>query len=141
MSRIQQLAWAFAALFFVVYILTNIPAFNDAEGRNFGLFVINPIDNVVHLLTALLGALAAWKSARWSKWFFIIFGVLYELDAVAGIFQQRGLLDGTVFTQAGGSPSFSTTNILLNLPHVAIATVMILLGLYATRINRAAARA
>lgn len=127
-SPIQKLAWVFAALFFVVFIITNIPAFNDAQGRNFGLFKIDPIDNIVHLLTVIIGAVAAWYSARFSRWFFLIFGLLYGLDAYVGLVMSRGLLDFSVFTRGSGSPDFSIVNIAINAPHVAIAAAMIFIG-------------
>jgi hypothetical protein len=129
MTKIQKCAGAFGALFLLVFALTNIPAFNDAEGKNFGLFAIDPIDNVVHFLTAVLGGIAAWKSVQWSRWFLVIFGVLYMADAGAGMFFQRGLLDTSLFTQPGGSPDFGLTNWLLNVPHIGIAGIMIWLGL------------
>ncbi len=128
MTTIQKCAGAFAALFLLVFVLTNVPTFNDAQGRNFGLFVINPIDNVVHFLTAVIGGVAAWKSPGWSKRFLVLFGVLYMADAAAGMLLQRGLLDFTIFTQPGGGPSFGLTNWLLNVPHIGIAGVMIWLG-------------
>ena len=126
---IQKLAWIFATLFLLVFIVTNVPAFNDAQGRNFGLFKIDPIDNLVHLLTAIIGGFAAWYSRRASKWFFIIFGVLYELDAVVGLLFSRGLLDTSIFTQGAGAADFGIINIALNIPHIIIASIMIAIGL------------
>lgn len=128
MRSIQRLALAFGVLFLIVFVITNVPAFNDAQGRNFGLFVINPIDNIVHLLTAILGVLAGWCSPRWSRWFLAFFGILYGADAAVGMFLQRGLLDFSVFTQPGGTPDFGLTNWLLNIPHIGIAVVMVWLG-------------
>src|SRR5947209_2755129 len=98
LTIIQKLAWVFAVMFLLVVIITNVPAFNDARGYNFGLYKIDPIDNIVHFLTFVIGSICAWYSARFSKWFFVIFGALYGLDALAGLFLQRGLLDTTVFT-------------------------------------------
>lgn len=127
MKIIQKYALYFAIAFLVVFIITNIPAFNDSEGRNFGLFKIDTIDNFVHLLTAVLGFIAVWRSPRASAMFLLVFGILYEADAAVGLFLSRGLLDTSVFFSIG-SPDFSMNNILLNLPHIVIATVMIRLG-------------
>ena len=126
---IQKLAWIFAALFLLVFIITNIPVFNDAEGRNFGLLKIDPIDNIVHLLTAIIGGVAAWYSRRASKLFFVMFGGLYELDAIVGLLFSRGLLDTSIFTQGVGSADFGIINIALNIPHIIIASIMIGIGL------------
>ncbi len=136
MTKIQKCAGAFGVLFLVVFVLTNVPAFNDEQGRNFGLFVINPIDNIVHLLTAVLGLVAAWKSPMWAKWFLVLFGILYMADAAAGMFFQRGLLDFSLLTEPGGGASFGLTNWLLNAPHIGIAGLMIWFG-YALSHSRA----
>ncbi len=128
MTRIQKWALGFGVLFLLVFVVTNIPAFNDAEGRNFGLFAINPIDNIVHLLTAVLGLLAGYFSARWSVWFFRLSGLVYGADTLTGLFLQRGFLDGTVFTLSGGSPDFGLTNIAINAPHIALTAVMLYVG-------------
>ena len=127
-TTIQKLAWVFAVMFLLVVVMTNIPAFNDARGYNFGLYKIHLIDNVVHLLTFIIGGICAWYSARLSKWFFIFFGILYGLDALTGLFLQRGVLDFSVFTNFGGSPNLGFTNILVNLPHVIIAVAMVWIG-------------
>lgn len=134
MTRIQQVAWIFAVLFFVVFAITNIPAFNDAQGYNFGLFKIDPIDNVVHLLTAIIGALAAWCSAKWSRWFLVVFGIFYGLDALVGLLAQKGLLDLSIFLQAASdssklwNPDVGIRNFLVNGPHIGISAAMVSAG-------------
>lgn len=125
---IQKFAWVFATIFFIVFVITNIPAFNDTHERNFGLFKIDPIDNIIHLLTAVISATVAWYSARLSRWFLILFGLLYWLDAFVGIGMSRGLLDFSIFTQGAGSPDFSLVNMAINAPHIAIASAMIFVG-------------
>ena len=133
MTLVQKWAWVFAGFFLFVYVITNIPAFNDAQGYNFGLFKIDPIDNVVHLITAILGAVAAWHSAHWSRRFLWIFGILYALDAATGMVSQLGLLDlslihNTLLGETVVNPDFGIKNWLINAPHIAIAAVMISLG-------------
>lgn len=137
-TPIQKVALAFAVLFMFVYIVTNVPAFNDAQGYNFGLFKIDPIDNVVHLLTAIFGLLAAWYSARASRWFLCLFGAFYGMDAAVGMFTQRGLLDFTVFLQAASgepllNPDLSIRNFLVNGPHIVIAAAMVWSGGWLSR--------
>ena len=128
-TKIQTIAYVFALFFLLVVLVTNIPMFNDERGYNFGLYKIDPADNVIHFLTAVISAICGWYSAKASKWFLILFGALYGLDATAGLFFQRGLLDLTLFTELGGSPDFGLTNLFVNLPHIAIAAVMIWLGI------------
>lgn len=133
MTLVQKWAWIFAGFFLFVYIITNVPAFNDAQGYNFGLFKIDPIDNVVHLLTAILGGVAAWSSVKWSRWFLVVFGILYALDALTGMVSQLGLLDlslihNTLLGETIVNPDFSIKNWLINAPHIGISAVMISLG-------------
>lgn len=130
---IQKVAFGFAVLFLLVFVTTHVPAFNDAQGYNFGLFKIDPIDDVVHLLTALAGFLAAWHSAKWSRRFLVFFGTLYALDAATGMLSQLGLLDlslihNTLLGETILNPNFSITNWLVNGPHIVISAAMIWSG-------------
>ena len=127
------MAFGFAVLFLLVWIATHVPAFNDAQGYNFGLFKIDPIDDIVHLLTALIGFFAAWYSTGASRKFLFIFGMLYALDAAAGLLSQLGLLDLSLIYSAlsGGTivdPDLSVKNFLINGPHIVISAVMIWAG-------------
>lgn len=125
----RNAAWFFAILFLIVVVITNIPAFNDERGYNFGLYYIDPIDNLVHFLTFLIGGISAWYSSRSAKIFLIVLGTLYGLDAMVGLFLDRGLLDLTVFTEAKGMSNFSVTNLFVNLPHIVISAAMLWCGL------------
>jgi hypothetical protein len=133
MTIIQKWAAVFAGLFLIVFVTTHVPAFNDAQGYNFGLFKIDPIDDIVHLLTAILGFIAAWRSPKWARMFLVVFGILYALDAATGMVSQLGLLDlslihNTLLGETVLNPDFSVTNWLVNAPHIVISAAMISLG-------------
>lgn len=128
MKKQQKWAWFFTVVFLLVVFVTNFPAFTDAQGYNFGLFKIDPIDNVVHTLTFIIGALCAWWGAATASWFLLLGGALYGFDAAAGMFAQRGVLDMSLFTQPSLGPNFGLTNFLINGPHIIIAAIMIWLG-------------
>ena len=132
-TPIQKVAAAFAALFLLVFVSTHVPAFNDAQGYNFGLFKIDPIDDVVHLLTAILGLVAAWYGVRASRLFLVVFGTLYALDALTGMVSQLGLLDlslihNTLLGATIVNPDFGIKNWLINAPHIVISAAMIYSG-------------
>ena len=55
-------------------------------------------------------------------------GILYGLDAVVGLTQGRGFLDGSIVTKGMGAPDFSATNILVNLPHIVLAAIAVVFG-------------
>ncbi|MBV9159764.1 MAG: DUF4383 domain-containing protein [Candidatus Kaiserbacteria bacterium] len=136
--KIRYVAAGFAVLFFLVWITTHVPAFNDARGYNFGLFKIDPIDDVVHLLTALIGFLAAWHGARSSRIFLVVFGALYALDALTGMVSQLGLLDlslihNTLLGETILNPNFGIVNWLVNMPHIVISAAMIYSGVWGWR--------
>jgi hypothetical protein len=119
---LQLTAWVYLAGFAFVVFITHVSAFNDAEGRLFGLFKIDPRDDVVHALSAVAGAVVA-VSGRWIRSSLWIVAVLYGLDALVGMFTGLGLLDLSMFTQTWGSPDFGLRNWAINLPHFVITGV------------------
>jgi hypothetical protein len=125
---LKKLAWLYTFGFLGIFILCHTPPLNDEQGRLLGLFKIDPIDDIVHLLSGLAGALVAWAAPGWIPLYFKIIGILYELDAVVGMTMSRGLLDLSVFTLGPGSPDFSPTNWALNLPHIVLAGIALWIG-------------
>jgi hypothetical protein len=118
----------YAAGFVGVFLVTHAPGAIDAQGRLFGLFKIDPIDDIVHLLSGLAGILVAVWATAWIAVYLIAVGVLYGLDAIIGLVASRGLLDGSIFTQGPGPADFSTTNFLVNLPHIVLAGLALVIG-------------
>jgi hypothetical protein len=123
MSPLQRCAALYALLAGGVVLFGYLPGVTDADGRMLGLFFIDPIDDLVHGLTALVAAICAWHSARWSRVFLWAFCLLYGCDILTGLLLQRGTLDLTVFTQPGGYPDIGLTNLALNLPHVGLVAL------------------
>jgi hypothetical protein len=112
----------------VVVALGWIPSLSPHthHGRMmFGAFEITHVDDITHGLTALAAFVAALHSDRASRLFLITFGSYYALDATFY------LLDGFVNDQ----PWLS--DILLNLPHVVVSSVMLAVA-YAARSRQAA---
>ena len=119
-------AVAFGVFFGLVVALGYIPALNggmdhvamSASGEHMmmGLYMIGPADDVTHGLTALLFLLAGLTSARWARLALIAFGWYYAMDAA--IYLVTGLIQAKPFV----------SNILLNLPHVILSTIMLVLA-------------
>ena len=114
MSR--SLTLGFAAVFTIVVAIGYIPAFITTEGSErlmFGLFELSLIDDITHGVTALAALAAAAAGRRACMVFLTAFGFYYGLDAVFylvyGLFNEQGFM----------------ADILLNLPHVGIATIML----------------
>lgn len=122
MRTIQTVTWGLAVLFGLVVITGAIPYFNPG-GLQFGLFKIDPIDNFVHILTAIFAAFASWHSIRLSTIVLKVISVIYGIDAFCGLVLSRGFLDLSFITEGIGSPDFGITNLLINAPHVGIVAV------------------
>lgn len=122
---IRLLGFAYFALFVFVVVLGYIPGVNDANGRMFGLFELDLYDDALHLFSGLWAGAAALLSSRAATNYFRLFGVLYFLDGVMGLFLGSGYLDFGIFIN--GMLDL-TTRIFANLPHLAIGGFAILAG-------------
>jgi len=127
-GTLRKLAWVYAAGFLGVFLVTHTPGLSDVEGRLFGLFKIDPIDDVAHLLSGLAGALVAGWATRHLSLYFKVIGVAYGLDVVVGMALSRGFLDLSVFTQGPGAADLSLRNFLLNAPHIPISVIALVAG-------------
>ena len=101
-STLRTLGWLYTAGFLGIFLICHTPGFTDADGKLFGLFRIDPIDDFVHLLSGIAGALISWRGTRYLPAYFIVIGILYDLDAVVGMTMSRGLLDLSVFKSRPG---------------------------------------
>lgn len=82
---IRVVAVVFGILFLLAGILGFSPSFapNDMLG---GYFHVNPAHNLIHLVTGLIALWVGFGSVHASKMFFRIFGVIYVLVALLGVY-------------------------------------------------------
>ena len=132
-TLVQKLAWFYAANFLFIVILSHWPGLTDQQGRLLGLFQIDPIDDIFHLLSGIVAVLVALRSHRWSVLYFKIAGIPYGIDAFTGLFFSREFLNGDIFTEGLGASDFSVHNLLVNLPHVVILVTMLWIGFWLSR--------
>lgn len=125
---LRKVAWLYAAGFVGVFLVTHAPGATDAAGRLFGLFKIDPIDDVVHLLSGLAGVVVAARAVRFIPLYLQLVGILYGLDALVGLAVSRGFLDGSLFTQGPGPADFGLRNVRINLPHIVLAGIALAVG-------------
>jgi arginine exporter protein ArgO len=128
---IRSVTAGFVVLFALVVAMGYVPAFVTAvhgeERTLFDLFKISLLDDVTHAGTAVAAAVAVAHSRRACLLFLTAFGFYYALDAI--FFLIYGVL----------SHQAPMANLMLNAPHVAIATVMLgLVYWWAPREERAA---
>ena len=114
-NMMEKLGWAFGIVLTLVGILGFVPGIASG-GLLLGIFMVDPLHNIVHLLSGLLalGAVSMWKS--YLKLYFQVFGVVYALVAVIGLVQGNTILGILVVNMAD------------NLLHVAIAAAALWAG-------------
>lgn len=118
---IKRIAVIFGAILVLVGILGFVPGVTtfspDVEhGRLFGLFAVDTVHNMVHLVSGVAAMLAGYTSEA-SRMFFKVFGVIYALLAVLGF-------------GYGNEPLFGVmaSNLLDAALHTIIAAVALFLG-------------
>jgi Domain of unknown function (DUF4383) len=122
--RVAALALAVALLFAAA--TDYIPAFIDAQGRIFGLFQLDIYKDALHVASGLW-ALASMLSQRSAMFFLRVFGTLYFLDGVMGVFTGSGYLDLSIFID-GVRNSPLVVKVLSSLPHLALGAIGIAVG-------------
>ncbi|WP_315783930.1 MULTISPECIES: DUF4383 domain-containing protein [unclassified Bradyrhizobium] len=122
--RIAALALAAALLFAAA--TDYIPAFIDAQGRVFGLFQLDIYKDALHVASGLW-ALASTLSRRSAVFFLRVFGTLYFLDGVMGVFTGAGYLDLSIVIDGIRNTSL-LVKVLSSLPHLALGALGIAVG-------------
>src|SRR3569833_183355 len=117
-SAVQWLAWFYCAYFFFIVALSHWPGLTDRQGRLMGLYTIDPIDDIFHLLSGLGAGIAAYHSAKWSINYFKWAGIPYLIDAITGCFFSTEFLNGEWCRSGFGSSDLSLPNVLRNGPHI-----------------------
>ena len=96
-----------------------IPAFIDAQGRVFGLFHLDIYKDALHVASAAWALVAALISRRAAFLFLGVFGALYFLDGVMGVFTGSGFLDLSILIYGILNVS-PLVKFLSSLPHLAL---------------------
>lgn len=119
---LKRIAIVFGAVFIIIGILGFVPGItpgmdDGGHGRLFGVFAVDPLHNIVHILTGIVAVACGIKSEAASRTYFKVFGVVYALVAVIGFFYGRDPLFGIM-----------AHNMADAVLHTAIAIVSLLLG-------------
>lgn len=125
-----------AVIFGVVYLLVGLLGFTVTSGVGFlatrgnlllGLFMVNPLHNIIHLLVGVVLLLGGLVGVRLAKSLNITVGAVYLLLGIVGLF----ILDSSVNILAlnGGD----------NALHFASAALLLIVGLAADRSRTAVA--
>lgn len=80
-------------VFLIIGILGFIPTASP-HGMLFGLFYINPLHNIVHLLTGGIGLWVGGKNEDSAILFFQVIGIIYAIVAILGFIYKQGAIFG-----------------------------------------------
>ena len=94
MTLVQKAATVFGAVFVVVGILGFVPAFTP-DGHLLGIFEVNGVHNIIHLVSGV-AALALSRTHKNARLYFQVFGIVYGLVTLLGVFYGDNDLLGIV---------------------------------------------
>lgn len=112
---VQKLAWVFGIVLLAVGILGFVPGVT-ANGMLLGIFEVDGLHNVIHLLSGIVAVLAARGSAAYARLYFKVFGVVYGLVTILG------------FVQGGSVLGLFMVNMADNVLHLVIAAAALYIG-------------
>ena len=112
---LKNLAWVFAVVFVVVGVLGFVPGITT-DGHFLGIFEVDTLHNLIHLVSGIVAAAVALSSAKNQKLYFQIFGVVYAAVAVVGLVQGDTVL------------GLIATNMADHILHVVLALVLLYAG-------------
>ena len=85
-------ALVLGAVLTLIGILGFIPVFAP-RGYLFGIFAIDPVHNIVHLISGIVGLAAGLSPfARYARWYALAFGIIYALVTIIGFVQRTTVL-------------------------------------------------
>lgn len=118
-ARLYARIFGFVAL--LIGILGFVPGISSGgSGSGFllGIFAINPLHNLIHILTGLVGIFAGYYAGgNYARMYALVFGVVYALVTVLGFTPL--VVDGSLL---GLIPVNMADNVL----HIAIAASALL---------------
>jgi hypothetical protein len=126
MDRYRIAALLLGAALLFAAATDYIPAFIDAQGRVFGLFHLDIYKDALHVASGLW-ALASALSRRSAIFFLRVFGTLYFLDGVMGVFTGSGYLDLSIFIDGIRDVS-PMIKLLSSVPHLGLGAFGIAVG-------------
>jgi hypothetical protein len=87
-NTLKTLAIAFGVVLLLVGLLGFVPQAKTGDDL-FGLFRVNTEHNLIHILSGVAGILCGINSEYASRLFFQVFGVIYGLITLLGLYYQN----------------------------------------------------
>ena len=114
---VKTMATVFGVVLLLVGILGFIPGITTSDGLLLGIFHVNTLHNIIHLLSGAIALWAGMSGMAASRMYFQVFGVIYALVAILGfVYGDKDIL------------SIVANNMADTWLHVVIAVVALYLG-------------
>jgi Domain of unknown function (DUF4383) len=114
---LKTAAILFGIVFLLVGVLGFVPGITTTGQMLLGIFHVNAVHNIVHLLSGAVALITGLTSTAAARTYFRVFGIVYALVAILGFFTGYGLLLGLI-----------SNNMADTWLHVLIALVALALG-------------
>lgn len=88
---LKKVALVFGVVFTLVGVLGFVPGITNDEGLLLGIFQVDGLHNVIHLLSGLAG-LAASSTESYSQLYLRVFGAVYAAVTIVGFVQGDTVL-------------------------------------------------
>ena len=117
---VKKLAMLVGIVFVLIGVLGFVPALtpvgDDGVRRLLGLFAVNGVHTIVHLLSGVVALAAASTSYRAARMYFQVFGIVYAIVTVVGFIQGDSVL------------GIFPVNVADNILHLVLAVVFLYAG-------------
>jgi hypothetical protein len=115
-TKLQKIAFGFAALFLAVYSLDYVPGVMAPNGKMFGLFSMTTFVDIGHLALGALALTCGFIGQKASRVYFWFLGFFYAADVIVYALRHLATMP-------------PVTNLLVNLPHILVSTAAFLVAL------------
>lgn len=127
-SLLNKICYGFAAFLLFAAATNYIPGFTDKNGLVFGIFNLDIYKDMLHVLSAIWAFLSARGTRETALKFLQVFGTIYLIDGIAGLFTGASFLDLSLFM--GGIQPVNSWFIRFasNVPHLSLGLASVYSG-------------
>jgi hypothetical protein len=121
MTEVSAMVGRLGVFFGLAFVLGGVLGFVPGvvnDGMYFGIFMVNPMHNILHIASGVLFLLASIAGAGLARLWFRIFGTVYAVIAAAGFVVGDGMIFGLI-----------SNNLYDAWGHAGLALTMLLIGL------------
>ena len=98
----KALAIIYGIVFVAIGVMGFLPHFTQKE-MLFGMFQVNAMHNIVHLVTGLIALWVGFSTASACRIFFQVFGIIYLLVSFLGFYYGDQMMLGIIANNAADS--------------------------------------